>query len=110
MSAVVYTNTWTPDFGKEIVKNPMWATIPHHTWSTDVSLACSIAADIIIAATMSIILHRRSTEFDRTRSIVHKMIAYSVGTGFLTVIISLLTLVFVRSFSEFHWLALYLTT
>jgi hypothetical protein len=96
---LTHINSFIKDFGAFIQakRQLFWTSIPQHTWSTDLSLGCSIAADSLIAVAMTVILRARSTEFDRTRSIIQILIAYAIGTGLLTVIMSLLTLIFVRS-------------
>jgi hypothetical protein len=94
------------DFESKIIESPRWADLRSQTWITDVSISCSIVADIVIAATMSIVLRRRSTSYDRTRGIIQQLITYAVGTGVLTVILSLLTLVLVRGQTSSSWVSL----
>jgi hypothetical protein len=67
------------------------------TWALDVSIGFSVAADICIAAAMSFILWRQCPDsgYERTYNVVHKLIFYSVGTGLLTVLVSLLILIMV---------------
>jgi hypothetical protein len=75
---------------------PLWADVRKQTWATDISLGCSIVADILIAATMTIVLRRRSSGYTRTKGMVQTLIVYAVGTGTFTVVLSLLTLILVR--------------
>jgi hypothetical protein len=57
------------------------------------ALSCSIIADGLIAASLGFMLQRKLAEFEQMRSIVHKLINYTVGTGCLLVAISFMTLI-----------------
>jgi hypothetical protein len=85
------------DFIKQLIMVPLWADVRKQTWATDISLGCSIVADILIAATMTIVLRRHSSGYTRTKGMIQTLIVYAVGTGTFTVVLSLLTLVLVRA-------------
>jgi hypothetical protein len=82
-------------FAKKVIERPFWLVMFQYTWMTDAALGCNIVADLLIAATMWITLHNCPTEYDRTRNVVHKLTVYAMGTGLLTVFMSLLTLALV---------------
>jgi hypothetical protein len=45
---------------------------------------------------MTIVLRNRATDYDRTRSMIQKLIVYVIGTGLVTVVVALMALVLVR--------------
>lgn len=94
-------------FIKQLIVVPLWSDVRKQTWATDISLGCSIVADILIAATMTIVLRRRSSGYTRTKGMIQTLIVYAVGTGTLTVILSLLTLVLVATSDSFAAQVLY---
>ncbi|KAL7284207.1 hypothetical protein ACG7TL_001489 [Trametes sanguinea] len=57
------------------------------------SLGAGVVADILIAASMCVLLAKRQTGFARTDSMVRVLILYSVNTGALTSLCALLCLI-----------------
>lgn len=82
-------------FARNVIERPYWLVMFQYTWMTDAALGCNIVADVLIAATMWITLRKCPTEYERTRNVVHKLTVYAMGTGLLTVFMSLMTLALV---------------
>jgi len=79
----------------------LWSNIVSHTWSTDVSLAVTVAADLIIAVAMFSTLRSHRSEFANTRQLINELISYAIGTGILTTTVSIFTLVFFATSTSF---------
>ncbi|KAG1739917.1 uncharacterized protein EDB91DRAFT_1134474 [Suillus paluster] len=55
-------------------------------WSTLVTLGCSAICDILIASTLSYILHRNRTTSPRTNQVITKLIIFCLQTGLITTV------------------------
>jgi hypothetical protein len=62
-------------------------------WDTITGLSCAAAADIMIAGSMVYLLRSRRTAFAQSRTLVNKLILYSVETGLLTSIWALVIVI-----------------
>jgi hypothetical protein len=51
---------------------------------TDVALGIAVLADVIIAAAMVRALQSHRSHFEKTRTLVRKLIIYTIATGMLT--------------------------
>ncbi|KAJ7192807.1 hypothetical protein GGX14DRAFT_577802 [Mycena pura] len=68
--------------------------IPKITWLSTTSLACSLAADILIAATMILYFSKGAQKgFRRTDHILRKLMVYTINTGMVTTICNIITLI-----------------
>ncbi|KAF9519014.1 hypothetical protein BS47DRAFT_1388434 [Hydnum rufescens UP504] len=67
-----------------VVKECTWLIV---TW-----LAFQAVSDVAIATCMCILLRRRRTGFQRTDSIINRMVLYTIGTGSLTGVLSCIIL------------------
>ncbi|KAF9511603.1 hypothetical protein BS47DRAFT_1363737 [Hydnum rufescens UP504] len=65
---------------KVIVKECTWLVV---SW-----LAIQATADIVIAASMSLLLRHRRTGFQKTDSVINRMVLYTISTGLITSVLS----------------------
>ncbi|KAF9509657.1 hypothetical protein BS47DRAFT_140719 [Hydnum rufescens UP504] len=77
------------------------------TWLIVTWLAIQAVSDVVIATCMCILLRRRRTGFQRTDSIINRMVFYTIATGSVTGVLSCLVLgLFVKLGFEFGVLIL----
>ncbi|OBZ74939.1 hypothetical protein A0H81_05649 [Grifola frondosa] len=72
-----------------------FSSIAKITWASTASLACSIAGDVIITASMCFYLHRSRSGMRRTDKLINVLIVYTVNTGLLTTICAICTIILV---------------
>ncbi|EIW64838.1 uncharacterized protein TRAVEDRAFT_42251 [Trametes versicolor FP-101664 SS1] len=72
---------------------PSWTSLAEYAWLLSWAFACSITADILICASVCVLLARRRTGYAATDTIVRKLIMYAVSTGLLSSICALLCLI-----------------
>ncbi|TBU25233.1 hypothetical protein BD311DRAFT_700759 [Dichomitus squalens] len=78
----------------EIFTQRTFLNFEHYTWLMSGGFACSLATDVVLAASFIIFLTRSRTGFRRTNSALSVILVYTVNTGLLTSALSLLSLVF----------------
>jgi hypothetical protein len=61
-----------------------WTAANIYKWATNVSLGCSVVADLTIAVSMTLALRAHRSKFEKTTTLVNKIIMYAIGTGVLT--------------------------
>ncbi|EIW64839.1 uncharacterized protein TRAVEDRAFT_42252 [Trametes versicolor FP-101664 SS1] len=80
-----------------------------YEWLLSWAFACSMAADILICASLCILLARRRTGFATSDTIVRKLTIYAVNTGLLSTICALLCLTtYLTMPDNFIFMALYI--
>ncbi|KAI0799680.1 hypothetical protein BC629DRAFT_1591843 [Irpex lacteus] len=78
------------------------------SWMFYMAFIGSIAADVVTAIALCILLKKRSTGFKRTDSFIRTMMLYSVNTGALSSLCSLMVLVlYVSSHNTFLYVPFY---
>ncbi|KAJ7598431.1 hypothetical protein C8J56DRAFT_1039307 [Mycena floridula] len=76
-----------------LVKNGSLFYIPRVTFLSTSALACSFVADLIIATSVTTYLMKsRQQGFRQTNGILRKLVIYTINTGIITVICSLITM------------------
>ncbi|KAH7101294.1 hypothetical protein BKA62DRAFT_192445 [Auriculariales sp. MPI-PUGE-AT-0066] len=74
------------------------------------SLACGTAADIAICVCITVGLWSRKTGFERTDKLVDKVIAWTIGTGFLPTVIGIVEIITYEIMPKnFIWMGLWWT-
>ncbi|CCM04218.1 uncharacterized protein FIBRA_06385 [Fibroporia radiculosa] len=63
------------------------------TWFIYTSLISGIVTDLLIATSLCVLLSQRRTAFNRTNSVIRLLMIYSINTGALTTICSIICLV-----------------
>ncbi|KAH9920026.1 uncharacterized protein BXZ73DRAFT_104841 [Epithele typhae] len=87
---------------------PSFTALPTISDILYVALGAGVVADLIIAASMCILLARRRTGFSKTDSTVRVLMIYSVNTGALTSLCALLCLITYASMpTNFVFIAFY---
>ncbi|KAF9513486.1 hypothetical protein BS47DRAFT_971241 [Hydnum rufescens UP504] len=66
------------------------------TWLVVSWLTVQATADIVIATSMCLLLRRRRTGFQKTDSVINRMVLYTISTGLITSVLSCFLLVVVR--------------
>ncbi|KAF9512081.1 hypothetical protein BS47DRAFT_1383140 [Hydnum rufescens UP504] len=67
--------------------------VEEYTWLVVTWLATQAVADVVIAASMCILLRRRRTGFPKTDSVINHMTLYTISTGLVTSVLSGILLV-----------------
>ena len=55
--------------------------------------ATAILADTVLALTLSFLLRRRKSKFDKTNSLLNRIMIYAIGTGLITSVFGLVALI-----------------
>ncbi|KAJ3008272.1 hypothetical protein NUW54_g3220 [Trametes sanguinea] len=63
---------------------PSWFDLHKFAWLLILALSWSIAADVLIAAALCVLLIRKRTGFQRSDTILRRLVIYSVNTGVLS--------------------------
>ncbi|KAF9458716.1 hypothetical protein BDZ94DRAFT_1313044 [Collybia nuda] len=83
--------------------------VTEYAWLVITSLSISAFVDVMIAAALSYCLYRRRKDvFKNAQRVVDKLIAWSIHTGALTSISSILMLALYVAVDGFAWMAVYL--
>ncbi|KAI0087478.1 hypothetical protein BDY19DRAFT_1057980 [Irpex rosettiformis] len=78
------------------------------SWIFYMAFGGSITADIITAVALCFLLKKRSTGFKRTDSFINMMMLYSVNTGALSTLCSLMVMImYIRSHQDFLYVPFY---
>ncbi|PCH33068.1 hypothetical protein WOLCODRAFT_134876 [Wolfiporia cocos MD-104 SS10] len=78
-------------------------TIATITWASTASLACSIAGDFLITATMCFYLTASRSGIKRSDKLIDVLIAYTVNTGLLTTICAVCTIILSEVVPDSYW-------
>jgi hypothetical protein len=79
-----------------------------YQWLLATSLAVSTAVDVLIAASLCYYLwHQRDTKFARTRRVVDQLIKWSIQTGLLTSIATVVMLILFVAVANHAWLSMF---
>ncbi|KAH9856002.1 hypothetical protein C2E23DRAFT_874559 [Lenzites betulinus] len=73
---------------------PSFAAEAAFAWLVTAGYSCAFCADVVLTSSLIWVLHHRRTGFKSTDSTINILIVYTVNTGLLTGIISLLSLIF----------------
>ncbi|KAI0667833.1 hypothetical protein C8Q78DRAFT_951675, partial [Trametes maxima] len=73
---------------------PSFASWSQFTWLISAGFGCAVGADLILTSTLICVLCRSRTGFKSTDSMIDVLIVYSINTGLITGIFSLLSLIF----------------
>ncbi|KAH9902502.1 hypothetical protein C8Q73DRAFT_777786 [Cubamyces lactineus] len=71
-----------------------FAAWEHYTWLISAGFGCAVGADLVLTTSLIVVLHRSRTGFRSTDSMIDILIIYTINTGLLTGIFSLLSLIF----------------
>ncbi|KZT02545.1 uncharacterized protein LAESUDRAFT_402461 [Laetiporus sulphureus 93-53] len=80
------------------------------TWFIYTSLISAVVADVLIASSLCILLSRRRSAFARTNSVVRVLMIYSINTGALTSLCSIICLIIYATepnATKFTFIAIY---
>ncbi|KAI0654640.1 hypothetical protein C8Q70DRAFT_1058234 [Cubamyces menziesii] len=77
---------------------PDYAEFRQLTWLYSIAFGLVVVSDILLTSVLIVVLRRSRTGFAGTDSRLDVLIAYTISTGLLTDIFSLLSFIFVRSF------------
>ncbi|KAF9503245.1 hypothetical protein BS47DRAFT_1356359 [Hydnum rufescens UP504] len=72
------------------------------TWLIVLWLAIQAIADIVITTCMCLLLRRRRTGFQKTDSVINRMVLYTISTGLITSVLSCFLLVMFAKYA-FHF-------
>jgi len=79
------------------------STILEITWASTASLSLSIAADVLITASLCWYLHRSRSGLARTDKLIDVLIVYTVNTGLLTTICAICTIALSQAYPTTYW-------
>ncbi|KAI0325099.1 hypothetical protein GY45DRAFT_1375029 [Cubamyces sp. BRFM 1775] len=71
-----------------------FAAWERYTWLISAGFGCAVGADLVLTTSLILVLHRSRTGFKSTDSMIDILIIYTINTGLLTGIFSLLSLIF----------------
>ncbi|EIW57836.1 uncharacterized protein TRAVEDRAFT_48863 [Trametes versicolor FP-101664 SS1] len=78
----------------EAFLQPSFASWEHFTWLISAGFGCAVGADAVLTSALTFVLHRSRTGFKSTDSMIDVLIVYTINTGLLTGLFSVLSLVF----------------
>jgi len=67
-------------------KNPTFDGFAHFIWIICITLGLAIISDVIITVSLCWYLQKSRTGFEKTDSIIDKLLLYSINTGLLTIV------------------------
>lgn len=73
--------------------HPNYSWWPTLQWNGIMGLSAAAAADILIAVSLVYLLHTRCADLKRTRTVVNKLILYTIETGALTSIFAIIIVI-----------------
>ncbi|KAH9896912.1 hypothetical protein C8Q73DRAFT_432890 [Cubamyces lactineus] len=73
---------------------PTFADFGKVAWTTSAGFGAAVAIDLLLTGTLTITLHKSRTGFKRTDSLIDVLIIYTINTGLVTGIFSVLSLIF----------------
>ncbi|KAJ8469591.1 hypothetical protein ONZ51_g8892 [Trametes cubensis] len=73
---------------------PTFADFDNVAWMTSAAFGAAVVIDLLLTGTLIITLHKSRTGFKRTDSLIDVLIIYTINTGLLTGIFSVLSLIF----------------
>ncbi|KAI0773046.1 hypothetical protein BD413DRAFT_611970 [Trametes elegans] len=66
----------------------------HFSWMVSIAYGFAVLTDVILTSALVFVLHRSRTGFKRTDSMIDVLIIYTINTGLLTSVVSILAFVF----------------
>ncbi|KAI0759575.1 hypothetical protein BD413DRAFT_596250 [Trametes elegans] len=73
---------------------PSFASWESYTWLISAGFGCAVGADLVLTTSLIYVLRRSRTGFKSTDSLIDILIVYTINTGLLTGLFSILSLVF----------------
>ncbi|KAI0330297.1 hypothetical protein GY45DRAFT_1434763 [Cubamyces sp. BRFM 1775] len=78
----------------EAFVQPTFADFSKVAWTSSAGFGAAVAIDFLLTGTLIIALHKSRTGFKRTDTLIDVLIIYTINTGLLTGILSVLSLIF----------------
>ncbi|KAH9848437.1 hypothetical protein C2E23DRAFT_889091 [Lenzites betulinus] len=78
----------------KVFHQPSFVSWERFTWLISAGFGCAVGADVVLTSSLICVLQRRRTGFKSTDSMIDVLIVYTINTGLLTGLFSLLSLIF----------------